>query len=232
MSHLKRRRLPKSLPVKIRKERKYIARPLPGPHKLLSSITLSTLLKDLLNHATTTKEAKLILNQGRLLVDGIVRKEHRFPVSLMDIISIPDLNEYYIILYKQGKLSAIPITKEDSNSKPCKIIGKTIIKKGKLQLNLYNGKNTIVDKDSYKVGDSVILSEKAIKKHLKLEKGALVYLTEGKHKGVTGTLDELQHFQGLTKDRVILKVNNKKIITRKDYAFVINKEFKWTEWKR
>jgi len=226
MSHLKRRRLPKSLPVKIRKERKYIARPLPGPHKLLSSITLSTLLKDLLNHATTTKEAKLILNQGRLLVDGIVRKEHRFPVSLMDIISIPDLNEYYIILYKQGKLSAIPITKEDSNSKPCKIIGKTIIKKGKLQLNLYNGKNTIVDKDSYKVGDSVILSEKAIKKHLKLEKGALVYLTEGKHKGVTGTLDELQHFQGLTKDRVILKVNNKKIITRKDYAFVINKEFK------
>jgi len=129
-------------------------------------------------------------------------------------------------LYKQGKLSAIPITKEDSNSKPCKIIGKTIIKKGKLQLNLYNGKNTIVDKDSYKVGDSVILSEKAIKKHLKLEKGALVYLTEGKHKGVTGTLDELQHFQGLTKDRVILKVNNKKIITRKDYAFVINKEFK------
>ena len=226
MSHLKRRRLPKSLPVKIRKERKYIARPLPGPHKLLSSITLSTLLKDLLNHATTTKEAKLILNQGRLLVDGIVRKEHRFPVSLMDIISIPDLNEYYIILYKQGKLSAIPITKEDSNSKPCKIIGKTIIKKGKLQLNLYDGKNTIVDKDSYKVGDSVILSEKAIKKHLKLEKGALVYLTEGKHKGVTGTLDELQHFQGLTKDRVILKVNNKKIITRKDYAFVINKEFK------
>src|SRR3989344_577589 len=226
MSHLKRRILPKFLPVKIRKERKYIARPLPGPHKLLSSITLSTLLKDLLNHATTTKEAKLILNQGRLLVDGIVRKEHRFPVSLMDIISIPDLNEYYIILYKQGKLSAIPITKEDSNSKPCKIIGKTIIKKGKLQLNLYDGKNTIVDKDSYKVGDSVILSEKAIKKHLKLEKGALVYLTEGKHKGVTGTLDELQHFQGLTKDRVILKVNNKKIITRKDYAFVINKEFK------
>ncbi len=226
MSHLKRIRVPKSLPIKIRKERKYIARPLPGPHSLFSSITLNTLLKDVINHATTTKEVKSILNKGNLLVDGIVRKEHRFPVGLFDIISIPDINEHYIILYKSGKLFAISINREDSNSKTCKIIGKTILKKGKLQLNLYDGKNIIVDKDAYKVGDSVILSQKIIKKHLKLEKGAMVYLIEGKHKGTIGILDEIQHFQGLTKDRVVLKVNDKKIVTRKDYTFVIDKEFK------
>lgn len=226
MSHLKRIRIPKSLPIKIKKERKYIARPLPGQHGLLSSITLNTLLKDVINHATTTKEVKDILNSNRILVDGIIRKEHRFPIGLMDKISIPDLNEYYIIQYKNRRISAMPISKDDAGSKTCKIIGKTVLKKGKVQLNLYDGKNIIVDKDMFKVGDSIVLSGKTIKKHLKLEKGALVYLTEGKHKGTVGLLEELQHFHGLTKDRVILNINNKKMITRKDYAFVIDKEFK------
>lgn len=229
MSHLKRIRIPRSLPIKIRKERKYIARPLPGTHRLLDSITLNTLLKDVINHATTTKEVKNILNENKILVDGIVRKDYRFPIGLMDIISIPNFNEYYIVLYRNGKLSAVPISKSDSDSKTCKIIGKKILKKGRLQLNLYDGKNISVDKNIYHVGDSIVLSNKTIKKHLKLEKGALVYLTEGKHQGTVGTLQELQHFHGLAKDRVILNVNSKKIVTRKDYTFVIDKEFKWIQ---
>ncbi|MBI2499264.1 30S ribosomal protein S4e [Candidatus Woesearchaeota archaeon] len=226
MSHLKRIRVPKSIPIKIRKERKYIARPLPGPHQIFKSITLNTLFKDVINHATTSKEVKNILNDGKILVDGLVRKDNRFPIGLMDIISLPSFDEYYVMLYINGKLTAVPINKTDSDSKPHKIVGKKVLKKGKLQLNLYDGKNVLVDKDNYKVGDSVILFNKTIKKHLKLEKGALVYLTEGKHQGTVGTLQELQHFHGLAKDRVILNANSKKIVTRKDYAFVIDKEFK------
>ena len=55
MSHLKRIRVPKSWPLEKRKYRKYIARPLPGPHKLMNSITLDFLLKDILKIAKTTK---------------------------------------------------------------------------------------------------------------------------------------------------------------------------------
>ncbi|MEK6934482.1 MAG: 30S ribosomal protein S4e [Nanoarchaeota archaeon] len=226
MSHLKRIRVPKSWPLEKRKYRKYIARPLPGPHKLMNSITLDFLLKDILKIAKTTKEVKLILNKGYVLIDNVVRKNHKFPVGLIDTISLPELNQYYIILFNQGKFSIHPTTKGEADSKICKIVGKKILKGKKLQLNLYDGKNILVDKDEYKVGDSIIISQNKIKKHLKFEKGALIYLTDGKHKGTISKLEEIQHFKGITPDRVILKYDNKKITTRKDYAFVIEKEFK------
>lgn len=212
--------MPKSWPTK-KKGIKFIARPRPGPHKLKESITISVLLKDILNLAKTSKEVKRILNSSSFLVDNKVRKDPRFPLGIMDVITIGKDN-YRLILNKKGKFELLKI--KDAQSKISKIIGKKVLSKNKTQINLYDGKNIIVEKDSYKPGDSIIISKKEIKKHLKLEKGAMVYITGGKHIGQIGKLEEIKKHKGITKDTITLTVGKNKIETSKDYAYVIENE--------
>ena len=135
----------------------------------------------------------------------------------MEFVSI---NEYFrVILNKKGKIDLIKISKEESLVKPCKIIGKSMVK-GKLQLNLFDGKNIIVDKGPYKVGDSLVLSlpEQKIVNHLKLEKKSSIFLTGGKHIGETGNVEDI------IENKIIYKDENGSLIeTSKDYAFVIRK---------
>lgn len=219
--HLKRIVAPKSWTIK-RKERTFIIRPSPGPHKIECSMPIAVILRDVLERSKTMKETKVILNKGLVLVDNIVRKEPSFPVGIMDTLSIPSLNEYYRLMYdKKGKLFLHPIKKEESAEKACKIIGKTIMKGKKIQLNLYDGRNLIVPKDEYRVGDSVVLHEGKIKKHLKFEKGAKIYLIAGKYIGSSGILEHVQSFDSNSPDIITLKIENEKIKTRKDCAFVI-----------
>lgn len=219
--HLKRLAAPKSWPIQ-RKGIKFIAKPLPGPHKLNESITLNVILKDILKFAQTTKEVKRILNQGKVLVDDIKIKEHRLPIGIMDIISIPSMKKYYKVLYSlNGKFTLQEIKEIDAKEKISKIIGKKILKGKKTQINLYNGKNILVSKDTYKVGDSLVLNKNKIIKHLKLEKGAKVYITIGKYKGLEGTIEDIKKFNGNSPDIITVKIKNKKIKTKKDFAFVI-----------
>jgi len=224
MTHLKKLNAPKSWPLKNRKGNKFIARPMPGPHKLTESVTLNLILKEFLNYTKTAKDTKLILNQGMVLVNDKIRKDHKFPVGLMDIISIKDTNEHFILIYNTNlKFTLFPIKKEEAQDKIAKITGKTILKKNKIQLNLYNGYNLLVEKDTYKTGDSIILNKNKIKKHLKFEKGAIVYLTGGKHKGHTGILEATS---SNLKNTIVIKTGDAKLTTKKDYAFVIEKPFK------
>ena len=118
---------------------------------------------------------------------------------------------------QEGKIDLIKINKEESLLKPCKIIGKTIVR-GKLQLNLFDGKNILADKNLYKVGDTLLLSlpGQKISKHLKLDKKSAIFLTGGKHIGEIGNVEDI------IKNKVIYKNNKGDLIeTSKKYAFVI-----------
>lgn len=221
MSHLKRLSAPKSWSIQ-RKGVTFITKPNPGPHKLKESMPLNILMRDLLKQSKTTRETKTILNKGLVLVDNIVRKNHKLPVGVMDIISIPTLNQYYQVLYnKHKKFILNPIKKEQAQEKTNKITNKKILKGKKIQINLYDGKNILVSKDTYKVGDSIIIKDKKITKHLKFEKGAKIYLLKGKYTGFTGILESVKQFNGRSPDIITLNVGKEKIQTKKDYAFVI-----------
>ena len=214
--HLKRYFAPRKWSIK-RKGLVYITRNNSGPHSTKTSIPLNIILRDLLCYSNTTKESKNILNRKNVLVDGIRRKEHKFPVGLFDVIEFKDINKSYrIILNNKDKLSLIEIDK-DANIKPCKIINKTPIK-GKIQLNLNDGKNIIFEKDGYKTGDSVFLElpKLTIKKHISLKKNVLIYLTGGKHISETGKVKDI------IGNRIMYERENGDIVeTLKEYAFVI-----------
>lgn len=224
-NHLKRLNVPKSWPIKRRKGVKFITKPLPGPHSLKKSMSINIILKDMLNYAKTTKEVKKILHEGKILINNIIKKDYKFPAGFMDTISIPDFNEYYRLLYNEkGKFILKPIKKEEAVTKLCKIKNKTILKRNKIQLNLFDGTNIIVPKDGYKVGDSILLENNKIKKHLKLEKNALIFLTDGKYIGNMGILEQISEPSALTQTKISFKSNNKKFETLKKYAFVIDKD--------
>lgn len=221
--HLKRLFAPSSWPIK-RKGIKFIVRPVPGPHQLKESMPLSLILKDLLKIGETTREVKKILISGKILIDNIVRKEIRFPVGIMDVLEIPETNQYFRILYdKNGKFIAHKISKEESEIKPRKIINKTILKGNKTQLNLYDGTNIIVQKDEYKVGDSLILSKNKIKEVIPLEKNCIIYLTGGKHVGNIGVLEGIHRLPGSQPNKIIFKTKDQTFETLRKYAFVIGK---------
>jgi len=219
-NHLKRLAAPRSWPIK-RKETTFITRPKPGPHSLKLGMSLGVLIRDILKYAKTTGEVKKILQNRDVLVDGVRRKEHKFIIGLMDVIGIPEIKKCYrVVLDKKGKISLIEIEKDDTSIKPCRIINKNKVR-GKTQLNLFDGRNILVDKDDYNVNDTIIISlpNQEIKKHIKFEKNALVFLTGGKHIGEIGLVEDI------ISDKIRYK--NKKgdvFETLKKYAFAIGKE--------
>ncbi|MBT4935776.1 30S ribosomal protein S4e [Candidatus Woesearchaeota archaeon] len=215
-NHLKRIASPRTWLIN-RKSNTFITRPKPGAHSFEHGISLGVILRDMLHVASTMSEAKKILNSKNVLVDGSRVKDHRRIVGLFDVISLPDIEKQYrIVLDIKGRLELIEIDAKESTHKICKIVGKTILKKGKIQFNLHDGKNIISDKDA-RVGDSfvVTLPTKEVESVLSLNPGATIFLIQGKHSGDVGVLKEFKDNNALyTKDNVDVE-------TAKGYLFVV-----------
>lgn len=218
-SHLKRLAIPKTWQIK-KKGITFATRPNPGPHPINLGIPLKLVIRDILGIAKNSKEVKKVLYNNEILVDGIRRKELKFPVGIMDVIEIKKINQEFRVVLDKGKIGLIPIDKKEVSFKPCKIIGKTKVK-GKTQLNLYDGKNILVDKDDYKTGDTIVISlpKHEIKEHIKLQKGCFIYLIGGKHSGDTGRIEDI-----LSNKITYKRESGETIETLKKYVFVIGKD--------
>jgi len=216
--HLKRINAPRTWKIK-RKGIKFIMRPDPGQHSLSESIPLGLVLRDMLGIVKTKKEARYLVKNNDVLVDGKKHDKLSFPVGLFDILSIKQTNDAYrLVLNKRGDLCCQKIDVKES-IKPCKIAGKTVIKKGKIQLNFVDGKNVLIEKDEYKTGDTLVVEvpDLKIKEHLKFEKGVYVFLTGGKHIGAHGVIEDIKE------DKIIFKSKDESVETLKKYAYVIGK---------
>ena len=192
-NHLKRINMPKTWQVK-RKGITFITRPNPGQASLALGLSISTLIKDILKMAQTTREVKSILNNQHVMVDNVRRKDHRYAIGFMDVISFPTINKHYrMILTPQGKIMPKEITEKESKLKVCQIKGKTLFA-GKIQLNLSDGRNVLVTEKGYKIGDSIVfdLASGKITDTIKLEKGCHIILTGGKHMGQTGAIVDIK----------------------------------------
>ncbi|MFH1972881.1 MAG: 30S ribosomal protein S4e [archaeon] len=219
-NHLTRLTAPKSWPIK-RKGIKFITKPSAGAYTLEECITLNLVLNGLLKYAKTSREVKKILNGSKIMINGVVRKDPAFALGILDIVEIPELKENYLVIKdEKGKFGLIKIN--NVQTKVYKIKAKTILKKSKVQLNLYGGSNLLIDKDEYKVGDSIIvnLKDNKILNHLRFEKGSRVYIEKGNKVGMVGKVLEIKKLaEG--KSNIVFEVEGKKLETSKNYAFVI-----------
>ena len=215
--HLKRLAAPKTWDIK-RKGIKFVTKLMPGPHSLGTGMPFGVLLRDILKYANTLREIKKILNTNEIKIDGRTRNDVRYPIGLFDSIEFKSINECFrVILSRKGKIELIKIKKEEASLKPCKITGKTIVS-GKLQLNLYDGKNILVDNGAYKVCDTLLLElpGQKVNKHIKLDKKSAIFLIGGKHMGEIGNVEDIIENKIIYKDR-----EGNLIETSKKYAFVV-----------
>jgi small subunit ribosomal protein S4e len=214
-NYLKRYAAPRSWTL-LRKETTYVMKTRPGPHGAQESVPLGMLLKQL-GHATTTSEAKKILQRQTVIIDGRRVKDHRFPVGLMDVLSLPAVEESYrMTLDQKGRLVLVKADKK-TTIKPCRVIGKRAISGGKLQLNLFDGRNVLTDKSDVRVGDTLVLELPAqrVGDALALKPGATILLIAGKHVGKIGKVDSVGP------EQITFTASGASERTLKQYAFVM-----------
>ena len=201
----------------------FVAKPLPGPHRISECFPLQVVIRDVLKYAQTAKEVKAILNSEKVLIDKKVRKEPKHPVGLMDVIEIPEAKKYFRVLVNKSGFYLDSIKETEADKKLCKIVGKTTIKGGLTQLNLHDGRNIVLKKDAFGVGDSLIISlpEQKIVKHFKFQKGEAAIIVSGKNMGMKGKIHDIKRRKTmLEKSTVTIKTGEKDIETLLDYAMV------------
>ncbi|MCD6330718.1 MAG: 30S ribosomal protein S4e [Thermoplasmata archaeon] len=222
MAHLKRLSAPKSWKLE-RKVAKWTVKPSPGPHPVERSIPLLLVVRDFLHLADTGREARKIISAREILVDGKPRRDYKFPCGFMDVISIPKMNLHYRVLFdSKGALSLVEIDEERAKWKLCRIENKTMVKGGKLQLNLHDGRNIVVGENEYKTGDVLRISvpEQEILEKIPMEKGILAMIIGGKHTGQIAEIEEVI----VTRSPMPNIVKLKGFSTIKPYVFPIGKD--------
>ncbi|HEY4822820.1 MAG TPA: 30S ribosomal protein S4e [Candidatus Bathyarchaeia archaeon] len=193
---LKRAPAPAFWPIH-RKEATWAPMTRPGPHPRNKSLPLILVVRENLGYARTAKEATRIVNSSKVKVDLIVRRDHRFPVGLMDVIQIDGVDQVFRVLPKPGRgLSLSPIEARESGYKLCKIVGKRKVRGGRLEINLHDGRNLLSDvKDTqrgeeFEVGGSVQLTLpiQKVAKYVSFQVGSIGLVTDGKNQGLYGKI--------------------------------------------
>jgi small subunit ribosomal protein S4e len=216
--HLKRLVAPRSWSI-ARKERTWTTKPMPGKHSLEGAIPISTILRDYLNVCDNNREAKIIINDGAVMIDQRVVRKPKTAVGLMDIISIPLMKMHMrTMLDDHGRIQFVPIKATEAKWKLLRIEGKTTVKGGKTQLNLHDGTN-ILSEEKVKAGDviQVSLPSFKIKKVLEFKKGAQTLITGGAHVGSISKITGLEVTRSTKPNLVIYK----DFQTIKSYSFVV-----------
>lgn len=233
--HLKREKSPRFWRIHP-KELQWAVKPTPGPHPNRDCIPLSSLLRDVLGYAKMTKESKIILAQNRVNVDGKVRRDHKFPVGLMDVVELPDANISYRILPAAGKgLTAVQIPKDEAKSKLCRIEDKTTLRKGRVQLNLHDGRSVVITvqdprnakEDIYKTRDTLRISVPAqeVLGHFKFSEGAYAVVTSGRNLGRHGKIMKLEPSTAARRATALIEdPSGDRFETIADYLFVVGEE--------
>jgi small subunit ribosomal protein S4e len=216
---LKREPAPRFWPIH-RKKHLWVVKPSAGPHSLGNCLSLAIILRDVLGFAKTRKEAKTIVLQGKVRVDGRVRREDDFPVGLMDVISISDIDKCFRIVPSSRGLTLHSISKEESDFKLCRIEDKKVVKNGHIQLKLHDGSNILVKvsepKNSqtrtYKTLDTLKISlpERQILEHIKMKEKDFAIMTSGKNIGKHGKIIEIKETKGKKRRNVLVTIEDEK----------------------
>jgi len=223
--HMKRFNVPRTLKLH-RKEKIWTVKPSSGPHPIKKSIPLGIIIRDYLNLADTIKETKRILSNNEVIIDGEIKKEYKYPVGLMDVVSIPKLKKYFRVIFDQkGKLTLIPISAKDAQWKLCRVENKKSIKGNKTQINLHDGRNKIVKKDEYKTGDvlKIKFEKQKIVNTFEFKKGNIAMVTGGSHIGEIADIQDLQ--KNLSSKPNLARMKGKTdFLTLQKYVFPIGKK--------
>jgi small subunit ribosomal protein S4e len=226
--HLKRLKAPDSWHI-AKKTNKFITKTVPGPHNA-NAMPVAVWLRDHMGFVRNLKEARQVLTQRDIIINGRPCRDPKMGIGIFDIISIPKIGKHYRILRdKKGRHKTIEIDAESAKTRLAKIRGKTTVSGGKVQLNLRYGANILAD-NRYNPGDSVVISLQpenrfSIVDHFPFAIGNMAMVTGGRHSGKIARITGIHTVPGSVPNRVSLEeLTGSTFETIPDYIYMVGRE--------
>ncbi|CVK33389.1 30S ribosomal protein S4e [Methanoculleus bourgensis] len=229
-NHLKRLVAPESWRIP-KKVQKFVMKTAPGPHNA-GGLPVGVWLREHIGIAQNASEVRKILHQRDVLVNGRPCRNPQIGLGVFDIVSIPKLGKHYRIqLDKLGNLISVEIPEESAKTRLCKIRNKTVIKGGKVQLNLAYGANILAD-NTYKAKDSIVVTlgtdgedRFRIIDHFPFAEGNVAMIVGGKHSGKVGRIVEIIRTASSVPNRVVLVDDSadERFETIEEYIFMVGR---------
>lgn len=233
--HIKSFGAPAFWPI-LRKAYKWTVKTSPGPHPISKSVPLLIVVRDFMGLAETSSEARKIIAEGNIRIDGRVRKDYKFPVGIMDVTEVVKTGEYFRVLPVPTKvLGLLPISKDEASFKLCRIENKTTVKGGHIQLNLHDGRNVLIKvsdprkpaEDVYETLGTVKLSlrDGKIEEYYPVREGSVAIIIGGKNVGRVAKI--LKIYEGVRHYRKQVQLSDFKgseFFTTLDKVFVLGSE--------
>lgn len=139
----------------------HATRPSTGPHKLRECIPLTVLLRNRLRFALNGQEALKICRSrdANIKVDNRVRRDPRFPLGFMDVVTIPKTGKSYRILYDiKGRFQPVKIDAKEASFKLCKVKRKCLGKNKIPYIVTHDGRTIRFPHPDIKKNDTIKVS--------------------------------------------------------------------------
>ncbi|KXB08483.1 hypothetical protein AKJ55_00875 [candidate division MSBL1 archaeon SCGC-AAA382M17] len=224
--HLKRLNAPK-VRKGSKKTKKWAITSSPGPHPSDRSLPLSASLRENLKLVRNIREARKILSQGEVQVDGKARRDSRYSVGLMDVIEVPKTGKRWRVLFdKKGYLCFHEIGEDESQFKLARVANKTTFSGGNLQVSLHDGKTLVGDFEDFDLGDVVKigLPDLEIQDRIPLKKDNLAMIIGGSNVGRTGRIREVLEVEGPSSNQIVIETDGEKFQSPEEYVFMIGRD--------
>lgn len=235
--HQKRPTAPTIWPIYRKKTREvFLPKMMPGAHSKNDGMPLLVLLRDVLGLGKNRREIIYILTNREVFVDGRVKTNEKLPVGHMDVVEIPSIKKSYRIqLHTSDKLVAHEISDKEKGFKICRVIGKRNVSGGNTQISLHDGRNILLEKGDKKIKKirgqcslKIAIPSQEILDIYPLEEDARVMVTEGRHRGKIGNIQEINRRYGPKASEAVIfdeeEVDEREFRTALDYVFVIGSE--------
>ena len=222
--HLKRIHAPKSWMLS-KVGGIWAIKPSQGPHKLRECIPLNILLRTKLRLALNGKEAKLIVKarEGNISIDGKVRTDHKYPVGIMDIVTVNKTGINYRVTFDvKGRWRLVKISKEEAKYKLCKVTRRSMGPKKIPFITTSDGRTLRYPNPHIKEHDTIKLNieKNEIVDYYKYKIGAHVLIVGGNNIGRAGVIAKIEKHPGSYEIVYIKDTTGKEFSTRLTNIFI------------
>lgn len=176
--------------------------------------------------ALTSREANLIVQdkEAGVKIDNKTRKDLKFPVGIMDTVTLTKTGENYRLLYDvKGRFTLIKIKDTEARYKLLKVKAKAVGPNKIPYIVTHDGRTIRFPHPEINEGDTVKfdLEQNKISEWFKNEPGHLAYITGGNNVGRVAQIIHIERHLNSFDIAHLKDANGKSFATRKSNAFII-----------
>jgi len=204
-------------------------KPSAGPHKQRECLPMGLLLRNRLKYALNYREAKTIMIQRLVKVDGKIKTDQKYPAGFMDVVTIDKTKENFRLLYDtKGRFRIHKISPEEASYKLCRVkdIGRSL--KNVPYVVTHDGRTIRYPDPEIRAYDTVrvdIASGKILD-YIKFEQGNVCMIKGGNSIGRVGVITHREKHPGSFEIVHLRDAAGHSFATRLDNVMVIGKDVK------